>query len=132
MATTYDLIALGNTLKKAGLDINTRIHDDIANLDMHQVQELSNKAQDLLIKSKTVFELATIQIADNAKNALDTLNKSSGDITEVIKTIKTVQTVIDITAKLVTVAGAVIAGDPLKIISSAEDIVSDAATVLNS
>ncbi|RKR84128.1 hypothetical protein BDD43_4355 [Mucilaginibacter gracilis] len=124
MATTYDLTTLADSLKASAITINQRIHDDIANMDFHEIQELTNKSQDLIIKSKTLYEMAAINIANDGKAALDTLAKAQDDILHAIKTIKTVQTVIDITAKLVVLAGAVITGNVATIVSTAGDITS--------
>lgn len=131
MANTYDLQKLGETLQKSGLAINERVHDNISTMDYHEIQELSNRAQDLLIKSKTVYELANIQIGTDAQKSLDELNKAQGDITNVIKTVKLVQTAIDITAKLVTLAGAVISGNIGGILSSSNDVLTSVAEAVD-
>jgi hypothetical protein len=124
MASNYDLTSLADNLKGSAMTINQRVHDDIANLDFHEIQELTNKSQDLIIKSKTLYETAAINIANNGKEALDSLANAQNDILNAIKTIKMVQTVIDITAKLVVLAGAVITGNVVTIVSTVNDIIS--------
>jgi hypothetical protein len=125
MPTSIELENFGDTLQAAGLAINATIAAGQGTLNFNQIQALSKSSQDLLVNSKTMYENATIAIADEAKGAISDLNKASNDIATVIKNIQAVQTALDIAAKLVSLAGAVMSGDAGKIVSGAQDIVTE-------
>jgi hypothetical protein len=119
----YNLIDLADTLKSAADTIIQRIQDDDT-LTYPQVQELTNKGQALLSKAEALYQQATIDIANDGLNALDNLKNATGEINKAIKTIATVQTVIDITAKLISLAGSILTGNFNGIVGDVGDIVN--------
>jgi len=123
MANQYKLKDLGDTLSSAAFSINKRIQDDIVDLTFEEVKDLSEESKNLLIASKTLYELTAIEIAENAKDSLKQLESATAEINKAIKTIKTVQKVINITAKLVVLAGTVATGNYTSIPGNVKDII---------
>lgn len=94
----------------------------MTNLDFSEIETLEDTAQDLLIKSKTIFELKTIAIGDAGLSNLDDLSKSSQDIDKAIKVIGNVQCVIDIAAKLISLTTCITTGNLSGIAADIKDI----------
>ncbi|TRW21493.1 hypothetical protein FMM05_20295 [Flavobacterium zepuense] len=124
MADQYQLKSLADTVSAAAFAINKRIKDEIQQLSFEEVQALSNESRDLLIAGKTLYELTAIEIAKSGKDSLKKLEDATDTINKAIKTIKTVQTVINITAKLVVLAGSIFAGNYTAIPQNVSDIIS--------
>ncbi|MES2680034.1 MAG: hypothetical protein V4635_09125 [Bacteroidota bacterium] len=125
MAETYSLQSLGVILQEAALAINHRAKDET--LEYKEVKALSYQAQELLIKSKTLFELATIEIGVKAQDSLAELNTAQKDIVKTLKTIKSVQKAINIAGKLVSLSGALLSSDVAGVVSSVKGILTDVA-----
>lgn len=125
MATNFDLNKLGLQMQTAAKAINDRISDDFDSLDFHQVQELSNKAQDLFIKSKSLFALATISLAAEIKDSLTTLQEAKDKLNEAIAKVKKIQKIVDIATDLVGIAGKILQKDFKGIPDAVKDCLSD-------
>ncbi|HEY4111241.1 hypothetical protein [Puia sp.] len=125
MATNLDLTQLGLAYQSAGKAINDRISDDFNDLDFHQVQELSNKAQDLFIKSKSLFALATISLQDDAKASLQSLSDASDKLNKAIAKLARIQKIVNIATDLVSIAGDVLSADFKEIPGSVKSLLAD-------
>src|SRR5258707_15195316 len=122
MATNFDLTKLGLELQAAGKAINDRVSDDFDSLDFHQVQELSNKAQDLFIKSKSLFALATIALEADVSDSIKALQDASEKINQAIAKVGKIQKIVNIATDLVSLAGNVLDGDLKEIPESVKSL----------
>jgi hypothetical protein len=126
MATTsFDLVQLGLVLQKAGTALNNRIEKEFSSLSFHEVQELSNKAQELFIKSKLLFAQGVIQLSEEKKSNLVALKEASKQIAGAIQKIEKIQKVINLTTKLLGLAGNILNGNLGTIISSVNGIINE-------
>jgi len=124
MATTYQIAKLADTFKAAGEALNQRIENTQDDLSYDDLTTLTNKAQDLLTASESLYELATIQLEADSAAALDKLSSATDDLNKALKTVATVQAAISITAQLVGLAGSIITGNIGGIAVAAEGIVN--------
>ena len=106
-----DIHNAGLAFQKLGMSINQRVNADLGTLDFHETLELTNSAQNLLLKSKTMFAQAAVEIGAEVAPALRRLTEATEAIDRAIKTIGDVQKVINIATQLVTAAGSVLSGD---------------------
>lgn len=113
---------LGETFQAAAGSIMQRIHDNIKTMDFHEIQELTNKAQDLLMKSRSMFAAAVIKIGKDTEPSVQKLFEAKQQIAHAIKTIKNVQKVIDVSAKLVALGGKALSGDAAGVISGVNEV----------
>jgi hypothetical protein len=123
--SSFDLEQLGLTMQAAGNAINDRIDHDFKTLEFTQIHEMSNRAQELFMKSKTLFAMATIELGNEAKKDLEALQQATGEIATAIKQIEKVQKVINLTAKLIGVAGQIIAGDLKSVPKSVKEVLAE-------
>ncbi len=126
METTLDLKTIAESLTSSAHAISDYINKNIFTIKYHEAQELNNRSQDLLIKSKTLYELSAIEMAEEGKSALDSLKQATAEITHSIRTIKTVQQIIDLSSKLVLLAGYLIPPNvnPSGVLSTVRDILN--------
>ena len=124
MATTYQIAKLADTFKAAGEALNQRIENTQDDLSYDDLTTLTNKAQDLLTASESLYELATIQLEEDSAAALDKLSSATDDLNKALRTVATVQAAISITAQLVGLAGSIITGNIGGIAVAAEGIVN--------
>jgi hypothetical protein len=122
---SFVLEQLGLVLQNAGNAINDRIARDGKNIETTQVVALSNRAQELFMKSTVLFAKATIALGAEAKQDLERLQAADQEIAQAINTIASVQKAIGIAAKLIGVAGHLLAGEIKDAAQSAKDIVQD-------
>jgi hypothetical protein len=127
MATNFDLTKLGLQMQAAAKAINDRISDDFDSLDFHQVQELSNKAQDLFIKSKSLFALATISLPTEVRDSLTTLEEAKDKLNEAIARVKKIQKIVNIATDLVAIAGHILSTDFIGIPGAVGTLITDIA-----
>jgi hypothetical protein len=62
-----DQIELGTFFQSAAETLNKYIHDNISNLNYNQIINLTSRAQDIGIRSKTCLEGGAIRVADDNK-----------------------------------------------------------------
>ncbi len=124
----YSFVDLANILQLTANSLNDWINDNFQNIESHRIQELNNKTQDLFIKSKVLFQMSAVQIAQNNASALNSLSAASDKIATTIKKIQKVQEVIDLTAKLVAMGGAVADLDFGNIVVTVSDILAQLTT----
>jgi hypothetical protein len=122
--SAFNLEQLGLTMQQAGNAINERIDRDFKTLEFTQIHELSNRAQELFMKSKTLFAMAVIELGKEAKEDLEELQQANGEIAKAIKQIEKVQKVINLTAKLIGVAGQIISGDLKSVPKSVKEVLT--------
>ncbi len=124
----YSFVDLANILQLTANSLNDWINDNFQNIEPHRIQELNNKTQDLFIKSKVLFQMSALQIAQSNSDALNSLSVASNKIAATIKKIEKVQDVIDLTAKFVMLGGAVADLDFGNIIGTVSDILAQLTT----
>jgi conjugal transfer/entry exclusion protein len=125
MITSFDLNAIGRILLSAGSALNARVNTDIDSLDFHQIQQMTNTAQNLIIKSKALFAQATILMETTIQDAIDGLSAASDDINKVIKKVANVQDAINIAGSLVTLAADILGQNFGSIPDDAQAIIDD-------
>jgi hypothetical protein len=123
--TNYPLINSAKALQDAGNALIDRMNADFDHLSFHQIYDISNKAQELFLKSNALLEQAVILIADDAKDALSHVEDASDEIAKAIKTIGNVQSAITIGTDLVTLAGSILSGNVPGIVDSAGKILGE-------
>lgn len=120
----YSFVDLANILQLTANALNDWVNENFQNIEPHRVQELNNKTQDLFIKSKVLFQMSALQIAQDNADALNALSAASDKIAATIKKIQKVQEVIDLTAKFVLLGGAVADLDFGNIVATVSDILT--------
>ncbi len=122
---SQNLQQLAKALLDAATAINNRIQQELPNLDPSVIHVMSNRAQELLMKSKALLAMSVIEIGNEAKESLDSLQQATNQINDAIKTINNVQKVINIASKLVGVAGNIITGNLAGIPASVKSVLSE-------
>ncbi len=122
---SFDLQELGTTLLDAGRAINEKVTAEIDTLEFSQINELSNRAQELVLKSKELFATAVIQLGEEVQTDLEALQDANKEIAQAIKKIGNVQKIVNISAGLLTVASNIIAGDFKSIPKSAQAVLKE-------
>jgi hypothetical protein len=126
MPTSFELKQLALDLLDAGNSINSRIVSDFQNIkDSGLLPVLSNRAQELFLKSNLLLALATIQIEKEVRDSIQQLNDASAQIQNAIETISKIQKVVNIATDLVTIAVDVIGGDLSDIPGKVGDILDN-------
>lgn len=123
--SSFNLEQLGLAMQNAGNAINDRINRDFKTLDFTEIHEMSNRAQELFLKSKVIFAKAVIELGNEANADLEALQQANDEIATAIKKIHNLQKVINLTAKLISLAGNVITGNLNSIPQSVKDVLSE-------
>ncbi len=117
-----NLEQLGIALRSVARALLQRIDDQLDKLSKQEIQDMNSTAQELLNKSKELFVASVIEIGEEAKSSIERLSEAEDQMTNAMRTIESVQKVIDISTKLVGVAGNVLSLDTGAVVSGVEEV----------